>query len=709
MKQYLYRIFLVSAACCFWVALKAQNAPQQRLKRDTSAMAKQRLISAVGEWQGDSAVLRWSPADPSVWLAGQNAGYIVKRFTVDTVNKKLGNEVTLTPTPIKPWSVEQFKTLFEQTRDTLLAAAAEIIYNKNTAMAVKDAGPAELMDKANQQNDMRLYGQLIACFSPACAKGMGLSFTDKTTQKGKEYLYQVFVAPNNLVKSGDTCFALVSTYTEAAKLKMPAVRAKALDRTVQFAWDKDVYSSFFVAYLIERSDDGGKTFHPSRKLPVLEMAGTKELRLATKEAMIRDSLPQNYFPYQFRIRGINAFGDRSLASNTVTITGEYRVAPPPAAIISAKNFKNNLVKIDWKLTKPSHALAGYLVGRGEKFEGPFAPLGLDLLPASATSFIDSSASSEDDNYYVITAFDTAGNFSNSAPGHVVMIDTVPPDAPVIAGTIDTAGRVTVTWQKPKARDVVGYIVQRANALNHNFIPVSKGFVTDTVFVDSIPLRTLTKHIFYRVLAYDKVRNASRPSDTADIAKPDIVRPVPAVFVNYVTSDTSIQLFWNPSSSTDLNKQQLYRKTGTGGWLQLALLDKTTASYNDTAVQKLTLYTYLLISEDSAGLKSDSSFPISAKTFFNAASGAGRITAEYMADSLAVKVGWQLPVNASATNIVLYRSVNGGGMVMYQNIPAGKQGYIDRHVTAGNTYGYSFKPIYAANREGGMSNTATVTP
>jgi fibronectin type 3 domain-containing protein len=442
---------------------------------------------------------------------------------------------------------------------------------------------------------------------------------------------------------------------------------------------------------------------------MLETAGASDLKIPARQSILRDSFPQNYVAYQYRLRGINAFGDHSAASNIVTVMGQYRVVPGQAVITGTKNFKNNLVKIDWKQSKPGPAIAGYLVGRGNSDQGPFSPIALQLLKPSTTSFIDSSASPNQENYYVVTTFDTAGNFSNSYPAHVAMVDTIAPDAPKMAvGTIDTLGRVLISWHRPMAPDVAGYMIQRANALNHDFVPVSKGFVTDTAFKDSIPLRTLTKHIYYRVIAYDRVRNGSLASNIVDISKPDIVPPVPAVFVNYKTTDTSIQLAWNKSTSVDLSKQYLYRKGATGDWVQVALLDNKQVMYNDTTVQKQVMYTYQLVSQDSAGLRSEPSFPISAKTYFKAPeNGDGSITATLQADSSAIKVEWALKNNVHPASIVLYRSVNGGTLAMYENIPAAPSVYIDKRVSAGNTYSYSFKCVYAGNNESILAKEATV--
>ncbi len=120
------------------------------------------------------------------------------------------------------------------------------------------------------------------------------------------------------------------------------------------------------------------------------------------------------------------------------------------------------------------------------------------------------------------------------------------------------------------------------------------------------------------------------------------------------------------------------------------------------------YAYRIVSEDSVGLKSEPSFPISAKTYFKAAeNGGGNITAT-MQDSAVIKVEWTVTKNTNPSIIILYRSVNDGGMTMYESVPATQTSYIDKRVSTGNTYKYSFKCVYTGNNESMLSKEAAVT-
>jgi fibronectin type 3 domain-containing protein len=690
---------------------------QQNIKKDSSGTQKsdkKLMLAAVSTV--DSIILRWAPVDPVDWKLASQQGYILERTTLDANNKVITRFEKLTPTPIKAWSKEMFiaNVSKDKKEDKFSAVAAQALYGATFKPAAQKEEVAldefNLLMKQHNEDEMRHSFALFAADVDVKASvALGLRYVDKKVEKDKKYIYRLYAVPKKGLLEMDTALFVIAPKDVITLNRVTFVQAETHNKAVFLEWPKNVQENNYTAFFIERSADGGKTFKQINAEPFTNINGSAE-QIKNTVVVFSDTLPELYKKYVYRVRGVNSFAQYSPYSLPVEVMAKDDKAPPPPIINKTVKLSNAIYKISWIDSASSGDVKGYNVRRSRKLDSNFVALNKTLLPVTTRQYVDSTAKPGLSYYYSVTVVDTAGNSSSSLPDYVFTYDTIPPAAPVaLAGKIDTGGTVTLKWALAKEEDIKGYRVFKANAADHEFTAVSKDIIQDTTFTDTIVLKTLTRDIYYKVMAVDNNLNNSGYSTALQLIKPDVVPPVPAVFVNYVTSDTSIQLFWNPSSSTDLNKQHLYRKTGTSGWLQLALLDKTTASYNDTAVQKLTLYTYLLISEDSAGLKSDSSFPISAKTFFNAASGAGKITAEYMADSLAVKIGWQLPVNTSATNIVLYRSVNGGGMVMYQNIPAGKQGYIDRHVAAGNTYGYSFKPIYAANREGGLSNTATVTP
>ena len=720
-KHILNCSFVASVACLFCFQLSAQNiktnGKQTGLLIDTAYGKKhaEPSLKALAERKGDSIVLRWFPENIAVWAEGKRSGYLIKRYSLDEPLTKVTEEKILTREPLKPWSKQVYKDMLGKTRDTLLAASSEIVYNTSATMNGNGKSLSELVEKSSQQNMLHTYGQLVACLSPISARAMGLSFVDNDVEKNKNYVYSVYLAqtPDKKMKA-DTAMAIVSEkYNALLATKMSHINATCRNKMVEFSWDKMEQRNNFVAYFIERSDDGGKTFHQTNKLPLVETGETEKKTGLTNIAILRDSVPRYYVAYQYRISAINVFGDKSEPSNVVAIKAEYRNPPPMVFIKNIENTKDSLVKISWQVQDTSSALAGYLVGRSNAYDGFYKPLFLKLLPPNTTSFTDKSADPEDENFYVISSIDTSGNITNSLPRHVPMIDKTPPKPPKnLRGIVDSTGLVFLAWHKSDSKDVKGYIIQKENALNHTFTPISNGLVTDTVFVDSITLKTLSKHIYYRVIAYDKVSNSSDPSNIADLTKPDIVPPVAAVFTKYNASDTAIQLFWNPGSSSDLQKQYLYRKDGnqkSAAYKMIARLNAKDSMYVDSEnLETNNNYCYRIIEVDSAGLKSDSSYSLCATLLYIAKKQELKFEAKYMADSNFIKIAWGQQNLKNIARIILYRSSNTNPMQLYASIPVTASVFIDKQVAANNIYWYSYKCVYTNNNESLLTGKVSVT-
>jgi hypothetical protein len=78
--------------------------------------------------------------------------------------------------------------------------------------------------------------------------------------------------------------------------------------------------------------------------------------------------------------------------------------------------------------------------------------------------------------------------------------------------VDSTGRVVLHGEPNTEKDLYGYRVYRANFLSEEFSQVTVGPVPDTVFTDTINVRTLTRSVYYKVwpLTGARIPPASRP-------------------------------------------------------------------------------------------------------------------------------------------------------------------------------------------------------
>ncbi len=711
------KIFIISGlvlAATFFSFHATAQGRNNRGKAKAPAMPARKLL-LTGTAMGDSVILRWAPRDPVDWKLANLYGYVLERTTLSADNKVEVRFEKLTATPITPWSKDEFLQRVSKTNksDKFTAVAGQAVYGASFKPANQGNTPElnefQSLLKQHQEDAMRYSFALFAAdVNAKAAMALGLRYVDKNVVKTKKYIYRLYAIPRPGLLKMDTALFIVSPKNVIPEKRVVFVKAASHNKEVFLDWPKNEVENNFTAFYIERSSDDGKTFVQLNADPFTNINGSPE-QLKNTVIAFADTVPALYKKYIYRIRGVNLFAQTSPYSLPVSIMPKDDNAPPPPNLNRSVKINASTYKLTWAENSNVTDIKGYYVARSRKMDSNYVTLNKTILPVTARQYIDSTARPGQSYYYNVTVVDTAGNRSTSLPDYVFTYDTIPPAAPVgLGGGIDTNGVVTLKWNLATEEDIKGYRIYKANSVDHVFTPVSKELIQDTVFRDTVVLKTLTREIFYKVIAVDNNLNNSDYSLACKLLKPDVVRPVSAVFTNYATTDTSIQLSWNASSSEDASKQYLLRKQGTGQWAQLAVFNNKQTAYTDVNLEKQKMYSYRIITEDSSGLKSDSSFPINARTYFIASTkGVESISAKLQPDSASAKIEWVLSSSNNASNIIIYRSVNGAAMVMYQNVVATQNAYIDKNIRPGNTYSYSIKCVYAGNNEGLISDKATV--
>ena len=710
MKKLLFWIIMLDISLSA-IAQQNKSVPDKSKKVNPITMQKvkpadtlprQHNLQLLARYYGDSVVLRWAPSKATLWEFANKAGYIIVRFEIDNKKMNLKTRQILTSLPIKPWTLNEWKEKANRS-DSLAAACAQILYGKSKAQLPqkgknKNINLKEALNEKYELENRHAFALFLADQSSFLASGLGLRFTDKNIVKGKTYAYAIYALTDPKIVKSDTSGVMINTSEVIPAPEMPKVNVQELDRKVKFTWDRQIASMFFTGYFYERSEDGGKTFKRLNKRPYTQL--TTEQKLTSNSTIeINDSLPHNYKQYYYRIIGVTPFGDLGNPTPNLSVMGMDRTPPSAPEQISAKNIKDNIVKISWTKRIKEPDFAGYLVGRSDKASGPFSPLTTDPLPVNATEYTDKDAVAHGTNYYIVAAIDTAGNAGSSIPAYAFITDTIPPAKPFgLTGKIDTTGIVNIKWRLGKEPDLLGYMVYYANDANHTFTPVSKDFVADTTFTDSITLKTLTKHIYYKVVAFDKNRNPSPFSDALELKRPDKVPPVAPVFNNFLVTDTSVILKWVTSSSKDVVSQILFRKEKGKTWEQYAKFTMNVNSYIDHKVKKHEWYEYSLVAIDDAGLHSEKSFPMNVRVYDSGQrSKIENFNVKKATDGKSLELTWKYPEKGDYW-FVIYRSIDGHDLMTYKNIPSSQLYFNDTGLKKG-IYQYSIKAVY---KDGGES-------
>ncbi|MCX6269846.1 MAG: fibronectin type III domain-containing protein, partial [Bacteroidetes bacterium] len=343
--------------------------------------------------------------------------------------------------------------------------------------------------------------------------------------------------------------------------------------------------------------------------------------------------------------------------------------------------------------------------------GPFEPFGDKVLPPSATEYIDEHPNPLGDNYYVVDAFDTAGNISSSITAYGILIDSIPPVKPTgLRGSSDTNGIVTLRWKLGPDKDIIGYRVFFANDLNHEFSNLTPYPVKDTMYIDTIKKVTLSKRIYYRIVAVDRNFNHSKVSDILTVMRPDAIPPIPPVFNDYKVSETSVYLSWIPSTSNDVLKHVLYkREAGSPDWIREAEwpVNQKVSSYTVKSLKSKMFYEFTLAAYDSSGHKSRYANPLQIKTFDTGKrKGVTNLKASYWKEKKQLMLSWNY-TEEGKYYFLIYRSVNGSALMAYRTVESGNLTFTDDDFMGKGKYQYALKVVYKDGGESAISQAVTV--
>ncbi len=313
---------------------------------------------------------------------------------------------------------------------------------------------------------------------------------------------------------------------------------------------------------------------------------------------------------------------------------------------------------------------------------------------------------------MVVAFDTAGNFSHSYPVLGEVIDTRPPAPPRgLAGIIDTSGVVDLHWNPGSEPDVLGYHILFANDSTHEFTQLTGTPWADTAYVDTVEVNTLTKSVYYRIVAVDMRKNHSVMSDIVELRRPDVVPPESSVFSNVVATDSSVVLYWNPSTSSDLSGQILLRRgPGESAPREIARLGTAVATYEDREVAQKEVYEYTLVAEDLSGLRSEPSPAVQGRPYDDGVRpGVKDLRAVYDPDGRTITLTWDYTPGSTEGKywFLLYRGGIDGPIAQIRAIRSDERTFVDRDILRRPVYRYAVR-VVSSTTESPFSNEVVVS-
>ncbi|GAB3940936.1 hypothetical protein GCM10028805_03520 [Spirosoma harenae] len=695
---------------------KARPLPKGLPKRSANSTGVQLAMKARN--YGDSIVLRWNVNKGAYWLLANERGYILERITF-MPNGKIPLRKRLSVAPIKPWSLDSMKKRLPRD-DRYVAIAAQILHGKNPGNDPQ-TGAADFYRLHQQQQGQLLVAAMAAEFSPLAANALGLRWVDRSFNKSAiRCLYRLWInngptpKPNDLT---DTVTVSVLPY-QLDSLSAPRVaRVESGDSTLKLIWYKNHNSGAYAGYYIERSQDG-KKFTRLNQIPYVAAApDTAALRqnkqINRLEVDYTDSVRVNYRKFYYRIIGINSFGDLSPVSKILVGSGRDLTPPRPPIDIQKKVEDNRRIILSWTLSSPSPDLKGFYIGQANDIAGPYQPLMKTLLPTSTRTYTNEKPVPYLGKYYVIAAVDTAGNVAYSSPVTAQIDDKTPPSAPKkLTVKVDTNGVATLRWPKNAEADVLGYKLYRSYQRDNEYYQQrTLDILADSMFVDTLPTKTLTRQAYYKLVAVDLSNNHSDFSEPLVVDIPDKIPPTTPIVKNATVQNNGILLTLIPSLSEDVTEHTLYRRESGGNWKAISKIPghpTAELTYLDSTLVHQQSYEYSLQARDAGGRLSARSFVVAAQYVNLLKANAlppTDVQAVYNSQQKSIQLNWKSTAPAGSYKFMIYRGLNNESPVMYRSVE--QTSFTDQNFSEAGTYTYAVQLI-TADRKSALSKPVQAT-
>ncbi|MCG8390607.1 MAG: hypothetical protein MJA30_33990 [Cytophagales bacterium] len=693
------RLLLIAFAAGFIEAANGQPYEQAE---------KQPRMVIIGKPVADGIILRWAPTTAIAWQLGNGNGYRLERFTVmkNGVLDTLNPQRTLMATqPFKPLPIDDWEPIVQKNKKAAIAAQA--IYGETFELTGPSSNTVNFADQSAELENRFSFALLMAEQFPAIAVASGLGFTDRSARPGEKYVYRVYPALQHADYPVDSGSVFVDPTLVTPLPTIDSLQAEFGDRSVRLSWDIFYLDRTYTAYFVEKSKDGGKTYTRQDGLPFIN-TGQGEAK-TLRRAYYVDSLSENNKVYHYRVRGISPFGETGPPSQAVSGEGRETIAGIIPAFDTVWVQDNRTAELRWRFPREEeNKIIGFQVQRATSPSGTYEVLHKTPLPPSTREFTDPSPAGV--NYYVLKALGKGGETVQSFPALAQKDDNEPPSVPLgLEGGIDEHGKVTLTWQANTENDLAGYQVFRANSIQEQPVRINKDLVTKPGYSDSVVVKTLTKDVYYWVVAMDKRYNLSGYSTPLKLSRPDLVPPAAPSFTQVIPAVNQVCLHWRPSPSHDVAQYTLLRvkkeeKGSMATILEVSAQDEVT-EFCDQDLQPDRAYEYLLYVRDSAGNRSEFVI-VGTETFKGPVDVIKGFSVQADRENQRITLSWEYDT-VNTSRFLIYRSSGGGPMRLYKTLGGEETQFVDRQLVINSEYTYKIRAVLKDGSQAAINKGRTV--
>lgn len=678
------KLFIILTILFTTINSYAQKAPQLR------------IIARADSTTGNIH-LRWAATNAIAWKKCNQYGFKLERYTIlhnkqtapNLARKVLGKGI------IKAKPLNEWKTIAENNMHA--AVIAQAIFGKDFEVS-STKGVTQIVAQSRELEQRFAFSLQAADMSFDAAMLAGWGLVDTTANRNEKYLYRLTTAaPANILKP-DTTSVFISPSEYEPLPVIDDVIAHFGNRTVMLNWDYSHLQKNYTSYFVEKSNDQGKTFKRIEGAPISNF-NSKEGSANTRMYFV-DSLSHNNVEYQYRIVGINSFGQEGPRSTPVIGQGHELLAFVPSMETGFIDHEG-ILHLKWFFEEQANDLIkGFILNRSDKSSGKYQ-IFTDTLQANQRTYT-SKKPLESTNYFTITAIPKHGEERTSFPLLVQAVDSIPPAIPEgLKAVMDTSGVVTLTWNPNTEKDLMGYKIYQALKEGEEPVPLTDSVWLSNQFEAKLNLSLLNRKAWYAITALDQRANQSPLSALVEVKKPSTIPPSPAVFTKYELKADSITLNWINSYDEDITHHNLFRKASKDStFTQIFQYPKQqNNTYTDLALQAGERYTYYIQSQNKGDLTTPSELlEIKIPTSASSKKEITRLYAHYQKDKHRILISW----DDELTNVAeyqLYRAIKGTPLIFWQTVTPPQKGLYDTDVQTGVEYEYA---VMAVSQSGAYS-------
>ena len=642
---------------------------------DSTFIAVRALVTTNG------IKLRWSASNYELWDRTNHTGFTVERYTLKQNGKVLEKPIKniLNTSPFKAHPENEWDQLSETNFQAAMIWQA--LYGEKIELTAGSNNPMQIINTSRTQDQRFLLSMYAADLSYEAAEYGAWAYTDTTAQKGCNYLYRIVPADTCLLKKIDLRGIYVSSDIISELPKPMQINAKWGDKSVTLNWDYDLLAQTYIAYYVEKSDDG-KTYKRISNVPSINVDDSPTMTFV-------DSLSQNNRTYYYRINGVSSFGETGPYSDVLSGKGRAELTAAPVITSYLQNTKGQ-IEIEWQFDPESNSLLhSFELLRSDTYQGNYNAVVQKIDPAKRKITFPCT---EPSNYFAIAAMPFYGKSKQSLSVLVQPADSIAPLSPKnLNYVIDSTGVVLLKWDANTEKDLQGYRVYRSMTKNGEFIMLNDIAFLQCQFTDKIELNNLDKYLYYRVGSVDKRYNQSPLSEILEVRRPDRIPPTSPLITDFKSNQHGITINWVNPNVEDLDKILIYRSdTADSMHMVSNIINLQTMTYTDTDIAYGTIYKYSLRAVDDSGLQSDFSPTVSIKSSYSPVVAVTKFTADYTSGGNGVQLKWTTSNSNLVGKIQVYRKVGNQAICFWKNVTTQQLSLTDNEIIIGNDYEYLLK-------------------